>query len=644
MVDREQTTGEELLRKEINRLNRMLRLFSKNTGELTDKQAKVIASMQKNYTAMETSTKQLQKTVQIGKNWAQRENENIKIMKMREKRSSQEFRQRRTLQEQYSDNIISHIKLKNVMGKSSDQFAFFTNALTKGLGFGEAIGMATEKLRELTKTVMLHKEAEEKRRKFDEDMKSGKLKESDDTYRARKEDVEKAEKDASKLSDPSKKGGLTGMLGKKLGKIGEFASKHKGGMLLGAGAGGLILGVIIKALSVAPMFQQMMKLFKFTVSLILMPIGTFFGAVLRPILISLIRGIAPNFKDWMKTSMALGDKVGKGILDLFTDPASWFANAIGNLFKFPDVFGEESPEEKEKKQKEHDEYWKKFNDDMAEIGKAIMRPILTFIGYLNSLFIVIIPDAIKGAAKFLQDGLDWIGTELLKPLWMFIGTLNTLFFVQLPEFLGSIGERFGEFWEGVFESVKQFIYGIPAVGQLIEGYFEESDDNLKDTPKEAKNAAHHVEGIAKIFDSVHQWISNALNKVSQQRYTTADGSSKPTAAARKAMAVLDGYGIGSIDASGKSSSFNFASKSFQRMATGGMITEPIFGIGKSGKSYLLGEAGNEMVTPMSQVSNTSAGATINIHIGKIEKDADFNQLKPMIQRWILEANSRRGMI
>ena len=642
MVDREQTTGEELLRKEINRLNRMLRLFSKNTGELTDKQAKVISSMQKNYTAMETSTKQLQKTVQIGKNWAQRENENIKIMKMREKLSSQEFRQRRALQEQYSDNIISHIKLKNVMGKSSDQFAFFTNALTKGLSFGDAIGMATEKLRQMTSEVMLHKEAVEARRKFEEDVKSGKYDKEPKAKEAAESEVKKKEEIAKDSAD--QKGGLTGMLGKKLGKIGEFASKHKGGMLLGAGAGGLILGVIIKALSVAPMFQQMMKLFKFTVSLILMPIGTFFGAVLRPILISLIRGIAPNFKDWMKTSMALGDKVGKGILELFTDPASWFANAIGDLFKFPEVFAEESPEEKEKKQKEHDEYWKKFNDDMAEIGKAIMRPILTFIGYLNSLFIVIIPDAIKGAAKFLQDGLDWIGTELLKPLWMFIGTLNTLFFVQLPEFLGSIGERFGEFWEGVFESIKKFIYGIPAIGQLIEGYFEESDDNLKDSPKEAKNAAHHVEGIAKIFDSVHQWISNALRKVSQQRYTKSDGSTRPTAAARKAMEVLGGYGIGSIDASGKSSSFNFASKSFQRMATGGMITEPIFGIGKSGKSYLLGEAGNEMVTPMSQVSNTSAGATINIHIGKIEKDADFNQLKPMIQRWILEANSRRGMI
>lgn len=643
MVDREQTTGEELLRKEINRLNRMLRLFSKNTGELTDKQAKVIASMQKNYTAMETSTKQLEKTVQIGKNWAQRENENIKIMKIREKLSSQEFKQRRALQEQYSNNIISHIKLKQAVGKSSDQFQFFTNALTKGLSFGDAIGMATEKLRQMTSEVMLHKEAVEARRKFEEDVKSGKYDKDPKAKEAAEDEVKKKEEISKGSAD--QKGGLTGMLGKKLGKIGEFAQKHKGGMLLGAGAGGLILGVIIKALSVAPMFQQMMKLFKFTVSLILMPIGTFFGAVLRPILISLIRGIAPNFKDWMKTSMALGDKVGKGILELFTDPAAWFAGAIGDLMpKFPDVFGEESSEEKEKKQKEHDEYWKKFNDDMAEIGKAIMRPILTFIGYLNSFFIVIIPDAIKGAAKFLQEGLDWIGTELLKPLWMFIGTLNTLFFVQLPEFLGSIGERFGEFWEGVFESVKQFIYGIPAIGQIIEGYFEKSDTNLKDSPKEAKNAAHHVEGIAKIFDSVHKWISNALRKVSSQTYTTSTGAKKPTAAARKAMSVLNEYGIGSIDASGKSSSFNFASKSFQRMATGGMITEPIFGIGKSGKSYLLGEAGNEMVTPMSQVSNTSAGATINIHIGKIEKDADFNQLKPMIQRWILEANSRRGMI
>ncbi len=640
MVDREQTTGEELLRKEINRLNRMLRLFSKNTGELTDKQAKVIASMQKNYTAMETSTKQLEKTVQIGKNWAHRENENIKIMKMREKLSGQEFKQRRALQEQYSNNIISHIKLKQAVGKSSDQFAFFTNALTKGLSFSDAIGMATEKLREMTASVMLHKEAEEARRKFEEDVKSGKYDKDPKEKEAAEGEVKKKEEIAKDSAD--QKGGLTGMLGKKLGKIGEFASKHKGGMLLGAGAGGLILGVIIKALSVAPMFQQMMKLFKFTVSLILMPIGTFFGAVLRPILISMIRGIAPNFKDWMKTSMALGDKVGKGILELFTDPASWFANAMGDLFKFPEVFGEESPEEKEKKQKEHDAYWKKFNDDMEEIGKAMMRPILTFIGYLNSFFIVMIPNAIQGTISFLQQGLDLIGTELLKPLWMFIGTLNTLFMVELPEFIGSIGERFGEFWEGVFESVKDFIYGIPAVGQLIEGYFEKTDDNLSDSPKEAKNAAHHVEGIAKIFDSTHKWIANALYKVSKQRYTKADGSTKPTAAARKAIEVLRGYGIGSINASG--SSFNYQSKSFQRMATGGMITEPIFGIGKSGKSYLMGEAGNEMVTPMNKISNTSAGTTINIHIGKIEKDADFNQLKPMIQRWILEANSRRGMI
>jgi hypothetical protein len=198
-----------------------------------------MASMQKNYTAMETSTKQLQKTVQIGKNWAQRENENIKIMKIREKLSSQEFKQRRALQEQYSNNIISHIKLKQAVGKSSDQFAFFTNALTKGLSFGDAIGMATEKLRQMTSEVMLHKEAVEARRKFEEDVKSGKYDKDPKAKEAAEDEVKKKEEISKGSAD--QKGGLTGMLGKKLGKIGEFASKHKGGMLLGAGAGGLIL-------------------------------------------------------------------------------------------------------------------------------------------------------------------------------------------------------------------------------------------------------------------------------------------------------------------------------------------------------------------------------------------------------------------
>ncbi len=76
-------------------------------------------------------------------------------------------------------------------------------------------------------------------------------------------------------------------------------------------------------------------------------------------------------------------------------------------------------------------------------------------------------------------------------------------------------------------------------------------------------------------------------------------------------------------------------------ADGGWIREPVIGIGRNtGQAYSIGERGAEYVSP----NGSSGGATININIAKIEKDADFTKLKPMIQRWILEANSRRGMI
>jgi len=75
------------------------------------------------------------------------------------------------------------------------------------------------------------------------------------------------------------------------------------------------------------------------------------------------------------------------------------------------------------------------------------------------------------------------------------------------------------------------------------------------------------------------------------------------------------------------------------MANGGIINEPIFGIGASGKRYSFGEQGAETVTPGVGGSNI-----ININVGNVSRDADFEKLKPLIQRWLLESHSRRGLI
>ena len=81
-----------------------------------------------------------------------------------------------------------------------------------------------------------------------------------------------------------------------------------------------------------------------------------------------------------------------------------------------------------------------------------------------------------------------------------------------------------------------------------------------------------------------------------------------------------------------------------RRAVGGIIDEPIIGIGlNSGNEWSFGETGNEWVTPMNQMGSDD-GTPINIYIGSITKEADYNKLKPLIQRWILEAASRRGSV
>jgi len=78
---------------------------------------------------------------------------------------------------------------------------------------------------------------------------------------------------------------------------------------------------------------------------------------------------------------------------------------------------------------------------------------------------------------------------------------------------------------------------------------------------------------------------------------------------------------------------------------GGIIDEPIVGIGMhSGREWRLGESGAELVTPLNQIQGGGGLGNIIINIGNITREADYMKLKPLIQRWILEASSRRGMV
>ena len=88
---------------------------------------------------------------------------------------------------------------------------------------------------------------------------------------------------------------------------------------------------------------------------------------------------------------------------------------------------------------------------------------------------------------------------------------------------------------------------------------------------------------------------------------------------------------------------NLTWRDIMGMANGGIINEPILGIGKSGQAYAFGERGAETVTP-GVGGGGQTNFILNLNVGNIGNNADYSELRDLVQRWVLEANSRRGII
>ena len=95
---------------------------------------------------------------------------------------------------------------------------------------------------------------------------------------------------------------------------------------IGLGAAGIGFAAVQKGVTLAiessPLLQQMLKLWKFGILMLLRPIATFFGMIMRPIMIVMLRKfIIPFYQKYMPAMMVLGDKIGNllagGIGDLF---------------------------------------------------------------------------------------------------------------------------------------------------------------------------------------------------------------------------------------------------------------------------------------------------------------------------------------
>ena len=224
----------------------------------------------------------------------------------------------------------------------------------------------------------------------------------------------------------------------------------------------------------------------------------------------------------------------------------------------------------------------------------------------------------------------------------------------------------------LIQATKSNAYAVYTSGQF---------DNILKHANNANNRMSCFEtaatGIVNTFEGADRWIQSSLSQIAG--YRTPSGKELPSA--RIARTTLSKFGDGVVhepdnsdrsaryqisfgDGSSKTQGLDQRSynalnemrskgKAYQgkqimsiiKMAKGGIINEPIFGIGQNtGKGYLMGEKGPETVTPGAGTSPVGTSPIFNITInasgiGDIER-----QLKPAILKMLKESTSRAGIV
>ena len=296
----------------------------------------------------------------------------------------------------------------------------------------------------------------------------------------------------------------------------------------------------------------------------------------------------------------------------------------------------------------------------------ILRPIGDFIGFFfRPIIVMLLRNLI---IPFYKDILP-----RAQELGAFLGGGVAAFFEEPAKFIAeglsgieidtsALKEKLDDFFTGAVnlgsaisnwfkDTLYDLNYSFTILGYLIASWFNKSINNL------SKNFSfmftsisnwfyNGLEGITaewtKIFDWVGNWIYNGLTDMA------ADWT--------KIFEWVGGWiynGIQSISATWsdiwgwiKDWFFNglnsiFGGGNVSQNYNGGMINEPIFGIGKSGQAYTFGEKGSELVTPL---GGGGGGTTVNITVGSISSESDMREFERRVLDVIENANSRRGRL
>lgn len=432
-----------------------------------------------------------------------------------------------------------------------------------------------------------------------------------------------------------------GILGGLAGGVGKAAPLMG---LLGGGAAGLVGGIIMKGLESSPMFQSMSKILNQAFSFYFRPIGDFVGGVIKPIATVMLKQGAIAMKSGTN-AVKYGEMIGKGMVAIFTNPAGfmqsawvtlirsideWWHNSVVNWFygilepiKEVPLFGDmikgligtkqTEPYKSDYGAKEgvlelgsfidktYTDLNKELNDKLKELSSSTNTAIKDYMSTTTGQQTPIL--------KIIQDSSQSMSTNVKSTM----DNLN-----RLPEQLLAAQREL---------AAKYNVTTYDTKGNVTYSPTSSSLEKLKGTSKTPATAQAEKDFAASV-DKWTTYMSKTLNQIGLQKvglYQT-QGQTK----IREGGSAEEVMGW-------------FAQQMFSggvnKMANGGIINEPIFGIGKSGKKYMFGERGSETVSP----NGSSSSTVININISNMSGSRDdVQKLRQEILNVLQSVNSSRG--
>ena len=419
---------------------------------------------------------------------------------------------------------------------------------------------------------------------------------------------------------------------KMFGGHGRMAAMGAG---MGAAGAGLAIGKSM--IDSSPLLQQMLKLMKFGFMLILKPIGDFFGFIMRPIMILLLRKfIIPFYQSVYPWFAKEGTKIGNGIsdiLDKLSDPAFWVlatgavtAALAGALW-----------------------VGKAFTN--AFFFKPLATAVATAMGVVPKVPVVPTPTTTTTGTTTTKAGTGKTGNVNPTP------KNNT----PLGKFHGSqqnnpLAKTTGINTSGANKNIHSgtaSTYSKNPAFKKVQKFMSRIGDIWDKKPNMS-------------FNTIQKQISTFMAKQKGAAGTLMD-QIKTVMSSGKFWNRLGQLGAKSIKGGGiigvleplmydffniklptqkeYDANYDENGKLHEVMGNGGMINERVEGIGQStGKRYTLGEAGNEMVIPMSKMGKMGGGGTtVNITIGNMSGNAnDLNKLRSTILEVMQTVNVNRG--